>query len=1007
MEARSEPGPILELRVHGVSNTPPYAMLDLPQADVSQIAGDDLGSFWQPREGAKNPSEGRRGHVPGGVTREAYSWGNLARTTLAAPPGVLGTVIAAVTRVLWSMLLPFALTNVAYWSRRLHYGSPPPVGGSSTYQALSGHRNGGAWIFRFAGLVLSLITVTTATVVSVHLVGVECSQRTVEGKPVCDLLPSAIGFLDTWSLPRRVAVTSLVPMALMLALWALSAYTRTRFEQATRGAHGDAPATKGARAQPSSADPDTRWPILARPGFWYHSAVSAPSAHAHLAASLGLVIAVCSADLTLVEGGGTAPMGWWWKALTLVGVLAIVGACVVLGGLTTRAADVSLDGEARLGRVLKPAWVLFFSAAAYVAFLAIAWLDIAQPSGVSGSIHGTVLPWVVDGLVAVALLLVALALQVRAGSANPAHRFARFGLTLPLALVFAGGLAVGLLVLGRQLAMPTRWQWCVLASSPIALLGLSVVSRPSTRAGASNDAKHTGWGGRAPGVFLALALFLCLTVASVLAVFFGDRFNGTASSGALTPFSREVSVAEGLERGACFVACPASGDDPGSLLTVPVLYGWFSLIAAVGFLVTLAIVGVLTLSSWRATPAGLLAGAWPAGTCSAADERPAQPGAAGSGSSPATGPVARAVFAKRATAAMAHRAEPLIALLLTGILGAGLVVFAIHLAVPTLEAWSTALTAGGFALSTFGVLSLGLASGTTAGDRPKRPLGIIWDLACLVPRACHPLGPPCYGERVVPELISRLHWWLAGEGDPRVLGSQGAVSTSSRSVILSAHSLGGPLAVAALLGAPGAPLASAGCGDDTEEPASGEWMLPRVALVTYGCQLRAYFGRFFPELYGPAVLGVSPAASASLFQADPWAGQWARDAGSVAIPEVLPGSLRWALGGHRVHGSGQGGDKALALVPGRWVNLWRLTDYLGMPVVAMPPQDVMAVPASPMAPLLDWYAEEVDYTAYLLAVLTHSDYPRTAEYAAALTLLVGQLGGLPRTQAPGGPPADQ
>ena len=209
--------------------------------------------------------------------------------------------------------------------------------------------------------------------------------------------------------------------------------------------------------------------------------------------------------------------------------------------------------------------------------------------------------------------------------------------------------------------------------------------------------------------------------------------------------------------------------------------------------------------------------------------------------------------------------------------------------------------------------------------------------------------------------------------------------------------------VAALLGAPGAPCIT----PKAVEEASGEWMLPRVGLVTYGCQLRAYFGRFFPELYGPAVLGVSPAASASLFRADPWAGQWARDAGSVAIPEVLPGSLRWALGGHRVHGSGQGGDKALALVPGRWVNLWRLTDYLGMPVVAMPPQDVMAVPASPMAPLLDWYAEEVDYTAYLLAVLTHSDYPRTAEYAAALTLLVGQLGGLPRTQAPGEPPADQ
>lgn len=44
-----------------------------------------------------------------------------------------------------------------------------------------------------------------------------------------------------------------------------------------------------------------------------------------------------------------------------------------------------------------------------------------------------------------------------------------------------------------------------------------------------------------------------------------------------------------------------------------------------------------------------------------------------------------------------------------------------------------------------------------------------------------------------------------------------------------------------------------------------------------------------------------------------------------------------------------------------------------------------------MKPLRDWYAEEVDYTAYLLAVLTHSDYPRSEEYSKALDALVGDL----------------
>ena len=473
---------------------------------------------------------------------------------------------------------------------------------------------------------------------------------------------------------------------------------------------------------------------------------------------------------------------------------------------------------------------------------------------------------------------------------------------------------------------------------------------------------------------LALALFLCLTVASVLTVFFGDRFNGAASSGALTAYAKRASPSAWFELGPCFVVCPAPAQEPAASLTIPVLYGWFTLIAAVGVLVTIAIVGVLAGRSWRPTPSALLAEAWPAGTWAptdAADRAATQPCGGGTAPNPATGPVARAVFGRRVLAAIAHRAEPLIALLLTCILGAGLVVFAGHLAFPTWGGWSTALTAGGFALSTFGVLALGLASGTTAGDRPKRPLGIIWDLACLVPRACHPLGPPCYGERVVPELISRMHWWLAGEGDQTVLGSDRAVSTSPRAVIVSAHSLGGPLVVGALLGAPG-------------DPTHDDWMLPRVGLVTYGCQLRAYFSRFFPELYGPAVLGVVPAAAASLRHADPWEGQWTEAGGEVSLPQVLNGSVRWALGGH-------GADPRSEFAPGRWVNLWRLTDYLGMPVVAMPPRAGMASTGSPMKPLRDWYAEEVDDTAYLLAVLTHSDYPRSEEYNKALDALVGDL----------------
>ena len=65
----------------------------------------------------------------------------------------------------------------------------------------------------------------------------------------------------------------------------------------------------------------------------------------------------------------------------------------------------------------------------------------------------------------------------------------------------------------------------------------------------------------------------------------------------------------------------------------------------------------------------------------------------------------------------------------------------------------------------------------------RRTIGVLWDVGTFWPRSYHPLSPPCYTERAVPELQRRM-WWLHDNGGR---------------VMLVAHSQGSVLATAALV----------------------------------------------------------------------------------------------------------------------------------------------------------------------------------------------------------------
>src|SRR6516165_7990160 len=83
-------GGVTELRVHGVSGTPPDSMLENPH--VTLVSGDSTAGFYRRMwlGGPPSPSLGYA-DVAGERRREAYSWGGLTS--------------GAASRALWLLLL--------------------------------------------------------------------------------------------------------------------------------------------------------------------------------------------------------------------------------------------------------------------------------------------------------------------------------------------------------------------------------------------------------------------------------------------------------------------------------------------------------------------------------------------------------------------------------------------------------------------------------------------------------------------------------------------------------------------------------------------------------------------------------------------------------------------------------------------------------------------------------------------------------------------------------------
>jgi len=128
-------------------------------------------------------------------------------------------------------------------------------------------------------------------------------------------------------------------------------------------------------------------------------------------------------------------------------------------------------------------------------------------------------------------------------------------------------------------------------------------------------------------------------------------------------------------------------------------------------------------------------------------------------------------------------------------------------------------TAGSWAVAAMAVALIALGRRAYGDPATRRTVGILWNLGTFWPRATHPLAPPCYCERTLPDLIYRMTWLAPRDEDL---------------VVLSTHSQGTVIGAALVL---------------QLDPAQQA----RTAFITYGSPLQRLYARFFPAYFNAKV----------------------------------------------------------------------------------------------------------------------------------------------------------
>jgi hypothetical protein len=713
-------GTVVELRVHGVSGTPPEALLGCPTEFIEQVAGDKSAGFHRRREWIDTASytDADGDTIAPDAPRwrrvmEAYSWGGLTS--------------GPASRALWLLFLPFIFINLAHWML-------PPAANKRGAAAVS------VALLRLLALSFTLTLMLAAAVAVMDVIVWQCLTL--------DHCASALGpFSGMASIPRgaQVALSAIPLVVVIVVLWLLG-------KEGTRNKDEDEDKDDGKPTSPHPAVMVSEVPFEHKT-FWRadDSVLRMRSCHV-MAWAAGLAAVTLAVPINYA--GSTTVRSISIAGLVANGlVLAVAVAATAWNNATARGGD-SADN------LTKPLLVaLCFSLVSLAASLI--WVAVADVDYPRSLTQFPALPWAIYVLLAVQVALLvalfvftALSLRQRRGDkrssdAGDGWRPTLCGFTAPFVALLAWLLGCGFSV----------------------------------------------------GVGLGTAELLGKVVVTAKEALYRIGKRTFTLKSPFDPFETKAAA--------------LNSEAP---LIVPPPYLWAAV--AVAVVIVAAIMTGVCVWWWttrkRAEYELDFGDAKRPGTGSVISDYGRKATEMNDGR-------ACEIARSRAWAYLTDLGPRIVASLALFTVVAVVVVAVLYLAdfrefrfFTGYESW---LSTGSVFIAV--ALPAGLALLTVQAYRNRqlrRVVGVLWDIATFWPRANHPLTPPCYAERTVPELLRRIKFLV----------------DQDNIVVLAAHSQGTVIAAATLLLA------------DEDKNLCG--------LLTFGSPLRRLYARNFPAYFGTRAL---------------------------------------------------------------------------------------------------------------------------------------------------------